>query len=167
MKNVLVPALLVILSVPAHAHVTANPDHGKAGAYFQTALRVSHGCDGSATTSVHVKIPPEIITVRPQAKPGWTIEIKTKKLEKPITSGHGKVIDEAVTDVIWSGGVLPDKHYDEFGLVMKLPEKNKVTLWFPVIQECEKGSNQWADIPKDVTQWHHAHRPAPFVKVTR
>ena len=32
---------------PAFAHVTANPDKGVAGKYFETAFRVSHGCEAA------------------------------------------------------------------------------------------------------------------------
>lgn len=155
---------LALLSVPAQAHVTANPDNGQAGNYFQTSFRVSHGCDGKDTTAVHIKIPAGFVVLKPQHKPGWTVEIKKNKLDKPVSAGHGKMADEEFSEVIWTGGVLPDQEYDEFGLLVKLPEKAQ-TLWFPVTQDCGVEKVEWTQIPAAGQEWHELEKPAPFVKV--
>lgn len=154
---------LAILAHPALAHVTANPDKAIAGSYFQTSFRISHGCGASATKSVRIKIPEGVLSVRPQFKPGWDVDVSKHKLEQPIISGHGTTIDEAVDDVVWRGNTLPSDQYDDFGLVMKLPDTGEKTLWFPVIQECESGENNWVEIPTTVQQWHSLNKPAPFV----
>jgi hypothetical protein len=41
----------------AAAHLTANPNEAPADSYFRTALRVPHGCKGSPTVAVRVKLP--------------------------------------------------------------------------------------------------------------
>lgn len=158
-------AILALSSFPAYAHVTANPDNGIAGKYFQTSFRISHGCDGSDTTAVHVKLPPGFVSVKPEFKPGWKVEIIKRKLEKPVPAGHGKMTDEEFSELIWRGGPLPDAQYDEFGILVKLPEAPDTTLWFPVTQECEKGKNEWSGIPAENQQWHDLKTPAPFVKI--
>lgn len=158
--------MLALLATPAVAHVTANPNQGKAGTYFQTSLRISHGCEQSDTIAVRVKIPEGILTVRPQFKPDWKIEFMKRKLDKPVAIGHGKTTDEVVQEVIWRGGPLPQDQYDDFGLIMKLPEKTG-TLWFPTVQECKNGENRWVEIPKRKEEWHHAEKPAPFVAVVK
>ncbi len=150
---------------PAFAHVTANPDNGKAGSYFETAFRVSHGCEGSDTVSVSIKMPKGMITAKPQFKSGWSVEVKKSKLEKPVPAGHGKMADEQVDKIIWSGGALPDGQYDTFGILMKLPEKSGETLWFPVVQTCKTGTHEWTQIPGEGQQWHELKSPAPFVKI--
>ncbi len=157
---------LVLFSLPALAHVTAKPDNGVAGSYFQTSLRMSHGCNGSATKVVRVKIPEGIIVARPQFKPGWTATIVKRKLPAPVAAGHGKMVDEAPAEIIWRGGPLPDDNYDDFGIAMKLPEKAGDVLWFPTVQECEKGENRWDEIPASIDAWHSLKGPAPYVKVT-
>ncbi len=164
-KSLALFAALTLLSTPSYAHVTANPDNGAAGDYFQTSFRIAHGCEGdSATTSVHIKIPAGFASVRAQAKPGWNVSVLKHKLAKPIPAGHGKMSDEEVTDVIWSGGNLPDDQYDEFGILTKLPDAPQ-TLWFPVIQECKSGKNEWVQIPSKGQEWHDLKNPAPFVRV--
>src|SRR3954469_13755551 len=123
MRNfVAVAAVFCTAMGVAHAHVTANPDSGVAGGYAQTSFRVSHGCGGTPTIAVRVKIPDGVIQVKPQVKPGWEIEIKKRTLPQPIDAGHGVRIVETVDEVVWRGGPLPDIYYDEFGLAMKLPD---------------------------------------------
>lgn len=160
-------SVLALLTIPAFAHVTANPNQGKAGTYFQTSLRISHGCEQSDTKVIRVKIPAGILTVHPQFKPGWEVELVKHKLDKPAAIGHGKTTDEVVDEVIWRGGPLPYDQYDDFGLIMKLPEKVGQVLWFPTTQECKSGENRWVDIPKSVKEWHHADKPAPYVTLTK
>ena len=91
----------------AAAHVTANPDHAEADSWFRTALRVSHGCEGTPTIAVRVNMPDGVLSVRPQMKPGWEISITTRKLDVPIEGPHGTV-NEVVDEVAWRGGPLPD-----------------------------------------------------------
>jgi uncharacterized protein YcnI len=150
----------------AHAHVTANPNEAPAGGYFRTALRVGHGCGGTATTAVRVKMPDGVLSVRPQAKPGWTIEIKLRKLDKPVEIGHGRTVTETVDEIAWRGGPLPDAHFDEFGLSMQMPKRPNQTLYFPVVQECEQGVHRWIEIPAAGQKWDDLKEPAPFVQVT-
>lgn len=165
MKKFIFLALCSVLSAPAYAHVTANPNEAVAGKYFQTSFRVSHGCEGSDTIALTVKIPKGITSLKPEHKAGWEIDIKKSKLDKPVPAGHGKMATEQFDEITWRGGKLPDAYYDEFGIVLKLPEKQQ-TLWFPVTQTCEKGSLNWVDIPKDGQQWHDVKSPAPFVTIT-
>jgi len=164
MKHIcMLASVLAFLTHPTLAHVTANPDKAVAGTYFQTSFRITHGCADSATTAVHIKIPAGVLSVHPQFKPGWDMDVSKLKLEEPVVSGHGTTIDEAVDEVVWQGNRLPSDQYDDFGLVMKLPDSGKKTLWFPVIQKCESGENKWVEIPTTGQQWHSLNKPAPFV----
>ena len=156
---------LCLLSSPALAHVTANPDNGQAGQYFKTDFRISHGCDGSDTVSVSIKLPKGIVSLKPQNKASWTVEIKKSKLDKPVPAGHGKMADEQFDEIIWKGGPLPDDQYDEFGLLFKLPDAPGI-LWFPVQQTCGKGVEDWKNVPANMDLWHDTDYPAPFVKIT-
>jgi uncharacterized protein YcnI len=162
---ILASALLVAAAGSAHAHVTANPAEGPADSYFRTALRIGHGCSGAATTAVRVKIPDGVMSVRPQAKSGWTIEIKMRTLAKPIEIGHGRSVTETVDEVAWRGGPLSDQHFDEFGLSMRLPAGAGQTLYFPVVQECEQGVHRWIEIPAAGEKWGDLKEPAPFIKL--
>src|SRR5690606_2375248 len=121
---------------PATAHVTADPGEAPADSYFRIALRVPHGCEGSPTIAVRVKIPDGVRSVKPQVKPGWEISVTRRKLDRPVDAGHGRMITETVDEVAWRGGPLPDAYFDEFGLNMRLPATPGKTLYFPTVQEC-------------------------------
>jgi uncharacterized protein YcnI len=150
---------------PALAHVTANPNEAAADSYFQAAFTVPHGCAGSPTVVVRMKIPDGVISVKPQMKPGWEAAIKRRKLEKPIDAGHGRMITETVDEVSWRGGPLPDTMYDTFGLVMKLPDRPGETLYFPFVQECTEGVHRWIGIPAPGQKWNDVREPAPFIRL--
>ncbi|MBX3454910.1 DUF1775 domain-containing protein [Ferrovibrio sp.] len=147
---------------PAFAHVVADPSEGKAGSYFRTALRVGHGCGQSPTIAVKVLLPEGLTSVRPQAKPGWDIKIETAKLAKPVDAGHGAMTDTAISAVSWTGGKLPNEHFDEFGLSLKLPEQNG-PLYLKVIQSCAEGELRWEQI---ATPGQRVERPAAVIRVS-
>lgn len=160
---ILAAAFLTCVSFSnADAHIVAGPNSATAGAWFKTALRVTHGCDGESTTAVIVTIPDGVTIIRPQAKAGWTIQIDKKKLAIPVTGPHGNTIDTVTTQITWSGNTLADAHFDEFGLTMKLPEQAG-PLAFPVTQKCITKSTKWHDVG-DTAHGHHAH-PAPVITV--
>ncbi|MCG6206912.1 YcnI family protein [Rhodopseudomonas sp. HC1] len=152
-------------ATPSLAHVSLQPSEAVAGNYFQTALSVPHGCDGAATVAVRVKIPDGVLSVKPQMKPGWTVEIKTRKIEGEQPKMHGKTISETVDEVSWRGGPLPDNLYDTFGLVMKLPDAAGKTLYFPVVQECEKGVHRWIELPAAKQAADALKEPAPGLRL--
>jgi uncharacterized protein YcnI len=163
-KAALAGALLLAGASPALGHVTANPDQAPADSWFRTALRVSHGCEGSPTVAVRVKLPDGVLSVRPQMKPGWEISITERKLDPPIEGPHGTVT-EVVDEIAWRGGPLPDAYFDEFGLSMRLPAE-QATLYFPTVQECEQGVHRWIEIPAGGQEWDDLEEPAPFVTLT-
>lgn len=164
---VVAAALAVAAGGTAHAHVTTNPNEAPSGAYFRTALRIGHGCEGSPTVAVRVKIPDGVTSVRPQMKPGWQITITMRKLDKPVDAGHGRMVSEVVDQVEWRGGPLPNEYFDEFGLAMKLPAAPAgETVYFPTVQECETGVHRWIEIPSGGRKWGDLDQPAPFVTLT-
>jgi uncharacterized protein YcnI len=165
LRTLLLGLVCVSGAAPALAHVTASPNEAAAGSYFQTAFTVPHGCSASPTVAVRVKIPDGVTGVKPQMKPGWEITITKRKLAKPVDVGHGQTIDEAVDEVAWRGGPLPDSYFDTFGLMMKLPDGGGRTLYFPIVQECQQGVHRWIAIPAAGQKWHELKEPAPFVRL--
>lgn len=157
-------SLLAIFLMPllAKSHVTLEPKTAHAGGYAKLVFRVPHGCDGSDTTKITVQIPKGAVSVKPQVHPGWKISLKKIKLEKPLTS-HGKSISESVSEVSWSGGVLPDEFMDEFGISLKLPDGAGEKLFFPVSQKCKKGLTEWNQIATPEHKGHHLEYPAPYL----
>ena len=156
-------AVATILSTSALAHVTFEAPQGPAGGTYKAVLRVGHGCDGSPTTRIRVRIPEGVINVKPQPKPGWELAITIGKLAKPFDAGHGRTVSESVTEVSWSGGKLLDAHYDEFVLRVQLPDRSGAVIYFPVVQDCEKGVHRWIEIPAAGKKADDYKEPAPGV----
>ena len=136
-------------SVPAFAHITLENPQAEIGRSYKAVLRVPHGCNGSATVAIKVRIPEGFTDVKPMPKAGWKLDVMRGKYEKP-ASVRGTAVSEGVTEVDWSGGNLPDAYYDEFVLTGFVGEEAQAgeTLYFRVVQECEKGVNRWIEIPQ-------------------
>lgn len=159
------PLALVLLAVPAiaSAHVTFVAADVQPGARAVEALRVSHGCDGSATTALRVEIPESVTVAKPQAKPGWTITVEHAPLKTPAKGEGGKTVTDRVSAITWTAKTsldkLPDDEFDDFAVMLALPNA-AAPVYFPAMQICEKGSAAWTDIP--VGQAKSAH-PAPVI----
>ena len=87
------------------------------------------------------------------------------KLPRPIEDAHGNKITETVGEVVWSGGRLLDEHFDEFALMMRLPDRPGTTLYFPVVQECEQGVHRWIEIPAPGQSARDLREPAPALRL--
>lgn len=146
MKNFLFVAAMAALNTSALAHVVLDQPTAAAGSYYKATLRVSHGCEGSATTLVRVFVPLGFQGARPFPKAGWTIDAPKVPLAQPYDS-HGRTIAEDVREITWRGGPLPDAFADEFSFVGKLPTQAG-PLAFKVLQECESGRHEWFALPE-------------------
>ena len=62
----------------AQAHVTLDTSQAPALGYVRIAARVPHGCEGEATIGLRVQIPDGVTAVKPQPKPGWTLQVVTE-----------------------------------------------------------------------------------------
>jgi periplasmic copper chaperone A len=145
------------------AHVTLEHKQASVGAPYKAVLQVPHGCDGSATTAIRVRIPDGVIDVKPMPKPGWTINIVKGKYQKSHSLFRAQV-SEGVTEIDWTGGNLGDDYYDEFVFQSFLASdlQPDQTIYFPVVQECENGIHRWIEIP---TAGSDYPEPAPGLKL--
>jgi uncharacterized protein YcnI len=153
----------------ASAHVTLETQQAPVGASYKAIMRVPHGCEGSPTTAIRIRIPGGVIGVKPMPKPGWQLNTVTGKYSGSYTL-RGAKVTEGVTEIAWSGGKLVDAHYDEFVVTSALADELEAgkTLYFPVVQECEKGVNRWIEIPKAGDQGGHGAEsasPAPGLRL--
>lgn len=134
----------------ALAHLVIENPEAPTGSFYKGVLGVIHGCQGSATTAIRVKMPEGVTGVRPMPKPGW--DLSTKK--------EGGII-------AWTGGRLPNAWYDQFVFVAWLPDAPAGTMvYFPVVQECVDGVNRWIAIPTKGKSSHEYDKPAPGVRLT-
>lgn len=149
------------------AHVVLAEPAALADTSYRATFRVGHGCDGSPTTAIKVYLPAGFQGAKPMPKAGWTLSTRTEKLATPYTS-HGKTIIEDVTEVAWTASNkanwLPDAWYEEFVLRGSLPAKAG-GLWFRVLQTCEKGAIDWAQIPATGTSTKGLKSPAALLEI--
>jgi periplasmic copper chaperone A len=172
MKNSFAIKILALCSALTWAgasfgHIVLADQAALAGTSYRATLRVGHGCEGAPINAIRVTIPAGLQGAKPMPKPGWTLTIKTAKLAKPYTS-HGKQISEDVSEITWTANApehwLPDAYYDEFVLRGGLPLQAGA-MWFKVLQTCEKGSIDWAQVPVSGTSTKGLKYPAALLEI--
>lgn len=145
------------------AHATLETKQAVVGAPYKAVVRIGHGCEGKATTRIQVKIPEGVIAAKPMPKPGWTITTTKGKYARSYKFYHGAELAEGVTEITWSGGLLPDDFYDEFVFSTFVADALQPgqTIHFPVVQTCETGEHRWVEIPAPGQDAHALKGPAP------
>lgn len=159
-----IAAAALFAAAPAWGHIVFAEPAAEAGGYYAGFLRVSHGCGASPTVSLRVTLPESVLTARPQPKPGWTLTIERVPLAQPVPGEGGALIRERVAAVTWTGE-LPADQFDQFGLMMKLPA-DAGPLYFPTVQTCVEGKNEWTAVPADPAGWRALEHPAPILTLS-
>ncbi len=163
---ILLAACVLMRPVAAAAHVSIEPSTAGAGSVKLT-FAIPHGCAGSATTVVRIKIPEGFIGVKPAPKSGWTLATRTDAYARSYDYFHGKTLSRGVTEVVWSGGKLQDDHFDEFkvmGFVTGGFQPGDA-IYFPVTQACEEGQLVWSEVPAAGADPHSLKSPAPALRI--
>ena len=160
--------LALAVAGPASAHVTVTPSTTAAGAYAVLTFSVPHGCDGSATTKLSIKLPDDVIEATPTRNAFYDVEKVTAKLDTPITAEDGDEITEKVDQIVYTAKTpLPDGERDVFEVQLQIPEDDAgKTLTFPAIQSCEQGETAWTEVPADGADEDSVEHPAPAFEVT-
>lgn len=158
-------AAALVIPIHAHAHVTLEVQEASADSWHKLRLGVPHGCAGSPTTAVRLRLPDGILSARPQPKPGWMLEIVRSKLDGPVTDSHGNPVTERGSEIRWTGGRLPDDNFEEFLVQVRLPDRPGETLYFPTVQDCETGVHRWIDIPEAGKTRGDYRQPAPHLRL--
>jgi periplasmic copper chaperone A len=164
-KCFLAAAAVLAGTLIAGAHITLEKQQAPVGASYKAVMRVPHGCAGSATVAIRLRVPDGFVDVKPMPKPGWKLNTISGKYAKP-ASVRGTAVNEGVIEVDWTGGNLPDAYYDEFVVTGYIADDQPAgqTMYFPVVQECEKGVNRWIEIPADGAREEPAE-PAAALKL--
>ncbi|MGY0573667.1 YcnI family copper-binding membrane protein [Bradyrhizobium sp. RDM12] len=159
--------MAALAASPAAGHVYLEGKQATVGASYKAVFAVPHGCSGSPTVKIRVQIPEGVIAVKPMPKAGWNVDTVEGQYASAYDY-HGNKLTSGVKEVVWSGGKLPDQNYDEFVFNSFLTDslKPNTTLYFPVVQECEKGVSRWIEIPAEGAAHSHEDKsPAPGVKL--
>ncbi|HEX6601835.1 MAG TPA: YcnI family protein [Solirubrobacterales bacterium] len=159
----LVGACALMAPTAADAHVTLQPSEAAAEDFVVLDVRVPNERDDAATTKVDVQFPPGFAFASYQPVPGWSVQVKTEKLDKPLSS-HGEEITEQIDQMTWSAdsdkaGVQPGQFLD-FPISVQIPGEAGETHTFKALQTYDDGEVvRWIGAPD-------AEKPAPQVAVT-
>jgi uncharacterized protein YcnI len=143
-------AALAFASTPGAAYVGLNPIQAPAGSDQTLAFVVGHGCNGSPTVRLRVRLPDGVENAKALPKEGW-------KESASRSNASTMRVDEA----LWFGGKLDADKSAEFAVSLRLPDTPGATLFFPVVQECEKGANRWIEVPGPGLAVNARRYPAP------
>ena len=146
--GVLAGALVLLGAAPASAHVTLTPSTTVAGDTAEVRMLVPHGCEGSATTEVAVRLPAAVSEVSAASSGRWRVE-----------QAGGAITFHA-------DAPLPDGAEDSVEFSVRLPDDPGVTLVFPVVQRCEEGEAAWTEVAADEASREALEMPAPVIVVT-
>ena len=157
--------LAATLPSAALAHATLETAVASPDSYYKAVVRIGHGCDGAATHTVRVTVPEGVISVKPMPKAGWEIDLQEADYQHAYEL-HGRQYERGVRTITWTGGSLPDNHYDEFVFRGRLTGFGHDSMvYFPVTQECEEGEIAWSEIPAAGQDPHDLDRPAPGLRI--
>jgi len=130
---------------PAWAQVDPDPTDAQAGSDVSVGFTVEHGCDGSPTVQLDMRLPDGISDPLAEPPSGWTRRVE----------------DNVVT---FEGGPLPGDQELTFRVRMILPAVPDTTIYFPFVQRCEVGEIRWIDIPTDGSG-EELDEPAPAMRL--
>lgn len=166
MSGALGAAAVLFLSAPALPHVSLETGEASPNSTYKAVLRVPHGCAGEATRTLRVQIPEGVIAVKPMPKPGWTLTTRKGSYARPYDD-HGTSVTEGVKEIVWTGGELPDEHYDEFVFRARITDAFPMdtVVHFPVVQECGSGTERWTEIAAPGQDPHSLKSPAPALRI--
>lgn len=149
MKKFAPSLFLFACAMPALAHVSLETTIAQAATVHKAVLRVGHGCDGSATTGLAVRMPPGLEAAKPLPRKGWTVQRQG---------------DTVTWTAASPADALPNSERGEFAVEAKLPAAPG-PLWFKVLQTCERGSLDWSQIPAEGSSTAGMKSPAALLQV--
>lgn len=159
---------VLVLSAPAFAHVSVQPQGEAAKGGFATVnFKVPNERDDASTTKLEVNFPTDtpLTSVLPEPVPGWDLEVTRSTLDKPVEM-HGEKIDKAVSKVTWTAdedGIEPGT-FQQFPVsIGALPESDQ--LVFKALQTySDKEVVRWIEEPEEGAA--EPESPAPVLKLT-
>lgn len=158
---------LFLTVVPTFAHVVVRPNEVGVGARTNFLVSVPTEED-VPTTQIRLVVPKELQSVRPNVKPGWTIEL--------VKTDEGE--EARVSEIIWSGGSIPAEQRDEFVFSAQAPAEETSLTWKAYQTYADGTLVSWDKDPKAVEEYiknnppkegeHNENTPNPFsvTKVT-
>lgn len=163
-------ALIATGAAAANAHVTVNPDDTGANGFTHLTFNMPNESATAKTNKLEVKLPTDTPFTSVSVKPveGWTAQVVTTNLPKPVTVA-GATVTKAPTEVVWTANDAPHEigqnQYQSFSLsVGRLPAAG-TTVSLPTVQTYTDGTvvnwDQKAEAGKEEPE-----HPAPSFTTT-
>jgi uncharacterized protein YcnI len=133
----------------ASAHIDPDPADAQAGSRLTVGFTVEHGCEGSPTVQLDMRLPEGVADPVTEPVDGWDGSVETV---------DGDLI------VTFAGGPLADDVEGTFSVTMTLPPTPDETVYFPFVQRCEVGEIRWIQIPSEPGD--ELDEPAPAMTLT-
>jgi len=152
MITLLFSALTAVTATAALAHNSMIEYYVQAGYMKDFELRVTHGCQGSAVKEFRLKIPEGLMRVSVEHNRDWAIDVKMRKLPKPIPGEGGNMLTETVDEIIWKNprSVLPASgRFEGFRFRGMVPNTPGKIIFFRSVNVCEKGEERYVDLPTE------------------
>lgn len=152
--------LFVCLASAANAHVEFKQSEIDKGKATKVTLVVGHGCGKSPTVKLRVKTPSGVMIKSAPEKSGWAVDKVAGSSDETFTF-HGEKASQAVDELVWTGKLDAHDH-GKFMFELELADQLEPgqKIYFPVVQECEKGVLRWID-----QEASDDDAPAPFITV--
>lgn len=162
-------AAALALSAPlaASAHVHVDPDQASPGSYTLLTFRVPTESATAGTVRVEVDFPTAtpFTSLSYQPVPGWSAEITTSKLPKPVKIS-GATVTEAPTKIVWtadSGVQIAPGQFQQFSVSAGVvPDTGSIMM--PATQTYSDGSVVKWDQPTPASGNEPEH-PAPTLYI--
>lgn len=148
----LATAGVLVVSLPSAAHNTFTSMYAPAGYVQDLEMRVTHGCKGSPVREVRIKIPEGVSRVSVGMNRDWKVEVKNRKLPKPVPGEGGNMITETVDEIIWKEprSTIPGLGtFEGFKFRAALPNTPGQIIFFRTINVCVAGDDKYIDLPKE------------------
>ncbi|MFF4800239.1 YcnI family protein [Streptomyces sp. NPDC001351] len=165
----LAASAVVVLSVPAFAHVTVQPEGTAAkGGYAVVDFKVPNERDDASTTRLEVTFPTDhpLASALPEPMDGWNIKVTKSKLAKPLEV-HGKKISEAVSKITWTAdgkGIEPG-YFEKFPVSVGALPEDADELTFKALQTYSDNEVvRWIEVQKDGAE--EPENPAPVLTLS-
>lgn len=164
----LIVGAALISGVPvAQAHNTMTAYYAPAGFMQDLELRVTHGCKGSPVKEVRLKIPDGMMRVSAEHNRDWTIEMKMRKLPKPVPGEGGNMLTDTVDEIIWKNprSNLPGSgRFEGFRFRGMIPETAGKIIFFRSVNVCESGEERYVDLPSETLEAKTPGLPEKLLK---
>ncbi|HKU29922.1 YcnI family protein [Arthrobacter sp. NyZ413] len=153
----------------ASAHVTVDPDDPAAGGYTHLTFNMPNESATAKSNKLEVSLPADSPFNSVSVKPieGWTSELVTTTLPKPVTV-NGATVTKAVTSVVWTADAaheIGQNQYQSFSISVGVLPKEGTTISMPATQTYTDGTVvKWDE--KAVDGQPEPEHPAPSFVTT-